>query len=60
MSHPMEENRGEVCKIQIWDTLGQEKYRCLNSAYYRDADAAVIVYDCSQAQDPIPRLKSWL
>ena len=56
----MEENRGEVCKLQIWDTLGQEKYRCLNSAYYRDADAAVIVYDCSQAQDPIPRLMSWL
>jgi small GTP-binding protein len=45
--HPMEEKASEVCKLQIWDTLGQEKYRCLNSAYYRDADAAVIVYDSS-------------
>jgi Ras-related protein Rab-5C len=49
-----------VCKLQIWDTLGQEKYRCLNSAYYRGANAAIIVYDGSLAEDPLPRIQIWL
>lgn len=52
---------GEVCRLQIWDTLGQEKYRCMNSAYYRGADAAVIVYDCSEiGKDHMATVKSWI
>ena len=50
----------EVCKLQIWDTLGQEKYRCLNSAYYRGANAAIIVYDGSLAENSLPRIQIWL
>ena len=32
-------------KLQIWDTAGQEKYRSLGVAYYRGADACVLVFD---------------
>ena len=32
-------------KINIWDTAGQEKYNSLTPMYYRNADAAVIVFD---------------
>mgnify|MGYP006107815295 CR=1 FL=1 len=31
--------------FNIWDTAGQEKYRCLVPLYYKNSDAAIIVYD---------------
>lgn len=31
--------------IQIWDTAGQERFQSLGIAYYRGADACVLVYD---------------
>lgn len=35
-------------KLNIWDTAGQERYRGLAKMYYRDASAAVLVFDLSQ------------
>lgn len=32
-------------KIQIWDTAGQESYKAITRAYFREAAAALIVYD---------------
>lgn len=32
-------------KFEIWDTAGQEKYQSVCHLYYRDADAALLVYD---------------
>ena len=29
----------------MWDVSGQERFRSIANIYYRDADAAVIVYD---------------
>lgn len=31
-------------KLTVWDTAGQEKYRCLAPMYYRNLDCAVIIY----------------
>ena len=31
--------------FEIWDTAGQEKYRSLNSMFFKDASVALIVYD---------------
>ncbi|EAY09673.1 small GTP-binding protein, putative [Trichomonas vaginalis G3] len=31
-------------KLTIWDTAGQEKYRCLAPMYYRNINCAVIIY----------------
>ncbi|KAH0786492.1 small GTP-binding protein [Histomonas meleagridis] len=36
---------GEEFCIQIWDTAGQEQYRSLGPIYYRNAKAAIFVYD---------------
>ena len=36
---------GTEIKLDIWDTGGSEKYRSLAPLYYRDARAAIIVYD---------------
>lgn len=35
-------------KLEIWDTAGQEKYRALTKMFYKDATAAVIVYDITK------------
>uniref|UniRef100_A0A1X7TC33 Uncharacterized protein n=1 Tax=Amphimedon queenslandica TaxID=400682 RepID=A0A1X7TC33_AMPQE len=32
-------------KFQVWDTAGQERYRSLLPMYYRNAVAAIVVYD---------------
>ena len=37
-------------KLQIWDTAGQERFRTLTKGYYRNADAAILVYDVTNPQ----------
>lgn len=32
-------------EIQVWDTAGAERYKALNSIYYRNANGAMIVFD---------------
>ncbi|KAM9471811.1 ras-related protein Rab-26-like isoform 2-T4 [Salvelinus alpinus] len=32
-------------KLQIWDTAGQERFRSVTHAYYRDANALLLLYD---------------
>lgn len=36
---------GKDVDVDIWDTAGQEQYRSIGSIYYRDAGAAICVYD---------------
>ena len=39
---------GKVLRLDIWDTAGQEKYRALTQMFYKDANAAVLVYDITR------------
>ncbi|XP_060644719.1 ras-related protein Rab-5A-like isoform X1 [Drosophila nasuta] len=48
-----------VVKFEIWDTAGQERFHSLVSMYYRNAQAAIVVYDI-QNQDSFQRAKTWL
>uniref|UniRef100_A0A673V819 RAB37, member RAS oncogene family n=1 Tax=Suricata suricatta TaxID=37032 RepID=A0A673V819_SURSU len=36
---------GVRVKLQIWDTAGQERFRSVTHAYYRDAQALLLLYD---------------
>ncbi|KAK9767987.1 hypothetical protein K7432_001757 [Basidiobolus ranarum] len=36
---------GKKIMLQIWDTAGQERFQSLGVAFYRGADACVLVYD---------------
>ena len=49
---------GEFVTLQIWDTAGQERYQSLGTAFYRGADACVLVYDVSEATS-FQKLESW-
>lgn len=46
-------------KLQIWDTAGQETFRCITRSYYRGAACALLVYDITR-RETFDHLQSWL
>ena len=39
-----------IIRMQIWDTVGQEKYNSIISNYYKSAEVAVFVYSINDAK----------
>ena len=39
------DEQGSKLKLSLWDTAGQERFDSLNKIYFRDAQAAIVVYD---------------
>ena len=50
---------GKDVELQIWDTAGMERYKSLGPIYYRDAVAAIIVYDQTD-QESAEAIHKWL
>ena len=48
-----------MIKFEIWDTAGQERFHSLAPMYYRNAQAAVVVYDITKAAS-LEKAKSWV
>jgi len=44
--------------MQIWDTAGQERFQSLGVAFYRGADACVLVFDVNEQQS-FDHLDQW-
>ena len=38
-------NKAGRIKLNLWDTAGQEKFDALTKLYFKNAEAAIIVYD---------------
>jgi len=49
----------KVCKMQIWDTCGQEVYRSLITNFYRNSSLAILVYSIDN-QESFDNLDLWL
>ncbi|XP_069726822.1 ras-related protein Rab-36 [Phaenicophaeus curvirostris] len=45
--------------LQIWDTAGQEKFKCITSPYYRGAEVIITVFDLADIQT-LDHTKQWL
>ena len=45
-------------RTQIWDTAGQERFQSLGVAFYRGADACVLVYDLTNVKT-FDALEGW-
>ena len=43
----------------MWDTAGQERFRSMAPMYYRNANAALLVFDITQ-QSTFTSIKSWV
>eukprot|EP00884_Botryococcus_braunii_P017335 jgi/Botrbrau1/4285/Bobra.0390s0025.1 len=50
---------GDEVELNIWDTAGQERFHSLGPIYYRDAHAALLVFDITDA-DSFERAKNWV
>lgn len=46
-------------KMQVWDTAGQERFRAMAPMYYRNANAALLVFDISK-YNSFMEIKSWV
>lgn len=44
--------------LQIWDTAGQERFSSLSTAFFRGADAVILVYDVNRP-DTLTDLERW-
>ena len=51
-------DNGKTLKFEIWDTAGQERYRSLTKMFYKDANAAVLVFDITR-QDSFEELQNY-
>lgn len=45
--------------LQLWDTCGQERFRSIAVSYFRKADAAVLMYDCTNEQSFL-NVREWI
>ena len=50
---------GKKIKLQIWDSAGQEKFRNINTSYYKGANGILVVYDITN-RESFDGLNSWL
>ena len=49
----------KVYRIQIWDTAGQENFRSITRAYYKNSACALIVYDIAR-RSSFESISSWI
>ena len=49
----------KILRIQIWDTCGQEQFKSITWAYYKNCVCAIIVYDIT-SRDSFNEVKNWI
>ncbi|KAJ7597198.1 ras-domain-containing protein [Mycena floridula] len=55
----MSVGKDEEVMLQIWDTAGQERFSSLSSAFFRGADAALLMFDVNQPKTLHDLIKWW-
>ena len=53
------EIKKKIFRIQIWDTAGQENFRSITRAYYKNSVCACVVYDITNTQS-FNEVSSWV
>ena len=51
-------NEATSCKLQIWDTCGQETYKSLITSFYQKTSLAMMVYSID-SQESFEHIKTW-
>ena len=50
---------GENCRIQIWDTAGQEKLKAVAASYYKNSNGIAVIFDVSN-RESFEKVDFWL
>ena len=50
---------GNILRLNLWDTAGEERFESMVQIYYRDAKAAVLVYDIG-SRTSFNHIEKWL
>lgn len=53
------EKDGQIVKLQIWDTAGQDRFRSITASYYRGAHCVLLTYDVTD-RDSFEAIPHWL
>ena len=59
MSSVIELESGENIKIKLWDTAGEERFRCISVNTLKSSQAAVVVFDLTNTES-FERVTDWL
>lgn len=51
---------GTECEAVLWDLAGQPDYRLVHSLYLDDVDAALVLFDPTNRQEPLSGVDFWL
>ena len=49
----------KIYRVQIWDTAGQENFRSITRAYYKNSVCACVVYDITSKKS-FENIQSWI
>ena len=49
----------KIYRVQIWDTAGQENFRSITRAYYKNSVCAMVVYDITN-KDTFNNVQTWI
>ena len=47
------------CKLQVWDTAGQDRFKCVVSSFYRGAHGVMICFDITDSET-FRNVETWL
>ncbi|PPQ82093.1 hypothetical protein CVT25_014339 [Psilocybe cyanescens] len=57
LPHPTQPDQSVT--LQIWDTAGQERFSSLSTAFFRGADAALLMFDVNAPETMVAMKKWW-
>ena len=49
----------KCCKLQVWDTAGQDRFKCVVSSFYRGAHGVMICFDITDLES-FRNVDNWL
>jgi Ras-related protein Rab-8A len=50
---------GQLIKLQVWDTAGQDRFRCITKNYFRGSDGIMLIYDITN-QASFNNIRNWI
>ena len=53
------EINNKICRVQIWDTAGQDRFRSITRNYYKGAHGIIVIYDVTNRKT-FENVKNWI